>query len=177
MSSKKKIEKRPENKSNVVKFPDFKVIETVGNGLKLSSFLNYIVNKRIFSNEKAHYWATYILYQLKHALEAYHEANKSLPRYKEYQEAFSEAQNKATKDNLDKESIDSSIKDIEKKFKEYVEKRDSLQEEKLELKVRPFLTKWAFQCGPLTDVSGILIEFDLFDNPENILDILYADDE
>ena len=149
------------------KHPSPKILETTKECLELSGFLNHVVNDMVFlEHEKAHYWATYHASKLKSELKVYHENIKNLPDFEEYE---------VTRKKMLKDGT-FNLKNLEDQFPEFIKKKNSLQDEPLKFEIRPFLTDWAFEIGASRDISGILIEFDLLDDPEKLLDYIYSSD-
>mgnify|MGYP001819342210 CR=1 FL=1 len=111
---------------------------------------------------KAHYWATYCLGKLKPVLEAYFKSIQSHPDHADYLKAVKEP-------NVVEEMI-------KRQFSDYLKNCDELLDEKSDFKIRKFKAEWCLGGGASGPLSAALIDFDLLDDPDKLLDLVYKED-
>jgi hypothetical protein len=119
---------------------------------------------------RAHYWITYHAGKMQRYLKAYDSTLQAHPAHGDY---------KKTKQELITAGFKDAVLEAElrKRFPEYLAYIDEQKAAPADgFKVRRFKADWCLKSGASAALSAALAQFDLVDDPEKLLDLLYKED-
>jgi hypothetical protein len=156
MSKLKAVEKAVNDNGKVEEVSGF----TLRQLKQLNQWLGMAVGSGVLGM-KAHYWATYCIGKLKPPLDAYYKSIQSHPDHAAYIKAVGEPN-----------AVEEMIK---RQFPDYLKNCDELLDEKSDFKIRKFKAEWCLGGGASGPLSAALIDFDLLDDPDKLLDLVYKE--
>lgn len=114
-------------------------------------------------NNKPHYWAAYVLGKLQSVIKPYRQTIEKHSDYEKYENKIKEGLNEIQ---------------LENEFPEYINFLKEQKEIDTDIVIRSFPVEWLFKykiyVAPLT---AALYEFNLIDNIEKLLELLYTKEE
>ncbi len=136
--------------------------------LKLDSVLMQLIGgDPSIVSDKVFYWATYTRKSMKKVIESYRETLKRHADHEAYQKMIEDKPKEMTMRDLEL--------NLKKDFPNYTTRTKELIAEDTETELRAFRVDWLDKCKNSSHLASLIIDFEIIDDAEKLLDIIYRD--